>query len=129
MAQKAKKEETLLKLDYLLAEGVSLGLAADRAGMSLVEAMNYLKTKQLQRDMDPIILSMIADKALEEGIKGLLGIVQTCMIPAIRLGAAQELVRLGLAAKKMTMELDAPVSNSAGKSTNEGSHWRFSSAG
>lgn len=129
MAQKAKKEQSLLKLDYLLAEGTSLGRAADMAGMSLLEAMNYLKTKQLQKDMDPIILNMIADKALEEGIKGLLGIVQTCMIPQIRLGAAQELVRLGLAAKKMTMDLDMPTSNQGNKSAQENSHWRFSSAG
>lgn len=119
------KKASVDVLLYHLAQGVALPNAAKRAGLSLKESIKFLQTRKEVRSVEPEVLSEIAHQALENGLKSLIEIAETCMIPQVRAMAAVELCRMGTKLKEMSGRLDTGLSVPVESTNKEDSMWKF----
>lgn len=119
------QKQELAKLEYLLSEGASLALAAERAGVTLGEAVKHLRSYKVCREVTPEMLSLVADRAIQKGIQSLM-VLADSMIPMLRLEATKELIRFGLEAKKIGIKLSQETIDATPQQlTHVKSQWKF----
>ncbi len=104
MPKKQEKQAAVVSLQKYMAEGHSFTRAAELAAVPLDKACELVVFKETLRKHNRASLDEASHEYLVKGLKALGGLADTCMVPAIRLAAAQSLLTFFCSVDRMQKE-------------------------
>lgn len=104
MPKKQEKQAAVVSLQKYMAEGHSFTRAAELAQVPLEDACSLVVAKDVHRKMNRASLEEASHEYLVKALKALGGLADTCMVPAIRMAAAQSLITFFIQVDRMQKE-------------------------